>query len=100
MYIDWLSAHPTPEVTVAEVADHIEHISAVAGIDHIGSGSYYDGVGGQLPGGPSDVSTYPALLAELLRRGWNDQDVAKLTGENVIRIMKAAEAVAYTLTSR
>jgi membrane dipeptidase len=90
-YAEWLKAHPAPRVTLSEVADHIEHIAKVAGVDHVGIGSDFDGVGGQLPEGLSDVSTYPALLAELMRRGWSDGDVAKLAGRNLLRVMEAAE---------
>ena len=94
MYAAWLKDHPAPTVTLGEVADHIEHIAKVAGVDHVGLGSDYDGVGNQLPEGLEDVATYPALFAELMRRGWSDQDIAKLAGENVLRVMEAAEAVA------
>jgi membrane dipeptidase len=90
-YAEWLKTHPAPRVTLSEVADHIEHIAKVAGVDHVGIGSDFDGVGNQLPEGLSDVSTYPALLAELMRRGWKDQDVAKLAGGNLLRVMEAAE---------
>jgi len=92
-YAAWLADHPAPVVTLAEVADHIEHISKLAGIDHVGLGSDYDGVGETLPQGLGDVSTYPALLAELMRRGWSDADVAKLAGGNILRVMEAAEKV-------
>ena len=94
MYADWLKAHPAPKVTLGEVADHIQHIAEVAGVDHVGIGSDYDGVGNQLPEGLADVASYPALLAELMRRGWSDREIAKLAGENVLRVMEAAEAVA------
>jgi membrane dipeptidase len=93
-FADWLKAHPAPRVTLAEVADHIEHIAKVAGKDHVGIGSDFDGVGNALPEGLSDVSTYPALLAELARRGWSDADLAMVAGENVLRVMAAAERVA------
>lgn len=92
-YADWLAAHPAPTVTLGQVADHIEHIRKVAGIDHVGLGSDFDGVGETLPQGLGDVSTYPALLAELMRRGWSDADIAKLAGDNVLRVMAAAEKV-------
>jgi membrane dipeptidase len=92
-YAAWLAAHPAPRVTLAQVADHIEHLAKVAGVDHVGLGSDFDGVGETLPQGLADVSTYPALLAELMRRGWSDADVAKLAGENVLRVMAAAERV-------
>jgi membrane dipeptidase len=90
----WTTAHPAPVVTLAEVADHIEHVARVGGIDHVGIGSDFDGVDNALPIGLGDVATYPALLAELMRRGWSDADVAKLAGGNVLRVMAAAEAVA------
>jgi membrane dipeptidase len=90
---DWEVAHPEPVTTIAQVADHVEHIVKVAGIDHVGIGSDFDGVGA-LPQGLGGVQTYPALLAELMRRGWSDRDIAKLAGENVLRVMEAAEKVA------
>lgn len=95
-YAAWLAAHPAPEVTLAQVADHIEHVARVAGHDHVGIGSDFDGVGGQLPTGLKDVSTYPALLAELMRRGWTDAQIAKLAGGNVLRVMETAERAAAT----
>lgn len=93
----WKAAHPAPPVTLAQVADHIEHIAKVAGADHVGIGSDFDGVGATLPEGLRDVSTYPALMAELMRRGWSDADVAKLAGGNVLRVMRRAEAVAASM---
>jgi membrane dipeptidase len=93
----WLVAHPAPRVTLGQVADHIVHVAKVAGVDHVGIGSDFDGVGSVLPEGLSDVSTYPALLAELMRRGWSDRDVAKLAGGNVLRVMAAAERVSAEL---
>ncbi|WP_116091206.1 dipeptidase [Sphingomonas crusticola] len=95
----WHKAHPEPQVTLAQVADHIDHIVKVAGIDHVGLGSDYDGVGNSLPEGLESVATYPALLAELLRRGWSDADAAKLAGGNVLRVMEAAEKVAASMKS-
>lgn len=95
----WETAHPAPRVTLAQVADHIDHIAHVAGVDHVGLGSDFDGVGLALPEGLSGVDTYPALLAELLRRGWSDADVAKLAGGNILRVMAAAERVAATLAA-
>jgi membrane dipeptidase len=93
-YATWLAAHPAPKVTLGEVADHIEHVAKIAGIDHVGIGSDFDGVGDKLPDGLADVSTYPALLAELMRRGWSDADIAKLAGGNILRVMEAAERAA------
>jgi len=79
---------------MAEVADHIEHIAKIAGVDHVGIGSDYDGVDNDLPEGLQDLSTYPALLAELVRRGWSDADIAKVAGGNVLRVMERAENAA------
>lgn len=93
----WEAAHPEPVATIGQVADHIEHIAKVAGHDHVGIGSDFDGVG-DLPEGLSGVETYPALLVELMRRGWSDADVAKLVGGNVLRVMAAAEKVSSSLT--
>jgi len=95
---EWERAHPKPKVKLAMVADHIEHIAKVAGRDHVGIGSDFDGMGKDLPVGLSDVSTYPELLAELLRRGWSDTDIAKLAGGNVLRVMEEAEVVARSLS--
>ena len=94
---EWERTHPKPNVTLAMVADHIEHIAKVAGVDHVGIGSDYDGVGKDLPVGLGDVSTYPALLAELMRRGWSDADVAKVAGGNALRVLDEAEAVARSM---
>jgi len=94
----WSARHPAPEVTLFDVADHIDHIKAVAGIEAIGLGADFDG----MPPGPvglEDVSTYPALLKELLIRGYSDQDIAKIAGENLLRVMNDAEAVAARLQS-
>jgi membrane dipeptidase len=97
---DWEKAHPHPSVTLAMVADHIEHIAKVAGVDHVGIGSDFDGVGKDLPVGLEDVSGYPALLAELMRRGWSDADVAKVAGGNILRVLDGAEAVSRSMNRR
>jgi membrane dipeptidase len=89
----WLAAHPRPTATLAQVADHVEHARAVAGVDHIGLGGDYDGVD-VLPAGLEDVSGYPRLLAELARRGWPADDLEKLTGRNMLRVLAEAERVA------
>ncbi|MBU3079514.1 dipeptidase [Sphingomonas quercus] len=94
---EWQKAHPAPRVTLSDVADHIDHVAKVAGYDHVGIGSDFDGTGNDLPEGLEDVSTYPALLAELMRRGWSDANIAKLAGGNVLRVMAAAEKVAASL---
>lgn len=92
----WRQAHPEPRATLAQVADHVEHIRRVAGADHVGLGGDFDGITSVVQG-LEDVATYPALVAELLRRGWPDEDVRKLVGGNVLRAMWQAEAVAADL---
>jgi membrane dipeptidase len=92
----WQREHPKPVVTLAQVADHIEHIRDIAGVDHVGLGSDFDGMDA-VPRGLEGVDRYPTLLAELLRRGWSDQDVAKVAGGNLLRVMAAAETVAKRL---
>jgi len=94
---EWKRTHPAPRVTLAEVADHIDHIAKVAGIDHVGIGSDYDGVDNSLPEGLESVADYPALLAEMLRRGWSDAAVAGLAGGNLLRVMEQAEKVAASM---
>jgi membrane dipeptidase len=93
---DWRRANPMPRGTIALVADHVDHVVKVAGIDHVGYGSDYDGVT-SLPVGLEDVSRFPYLTAELLRRGYSDGDVRKILGGNVLRAMRQAEAVAARL---
>lgn len=94
----WQQAHPRPVVNLATVADHIEHIRQVAGVDHVGLGSDFDGIP-DLPAGLEGVEHFPALLAELMRRGWSDADVAKVAGENLLRVLKAAEEAAVKLSA-
>ncbi len=84
-------ASPPPRATIAQVADHIEHVRDVAGAAHIGIGSDFDGTP-DLPEGLGDVSCFPALFAELLDRGWNEGDCAGVAGGNVLRVMRGAEA--------
>jgi membrane dipeptidase len=92
----WVAEHPRPAATLAQVADHIEHVRKVAGADHVGIGSDFDGIE-HVPVGLEDVSTFPALFAELIRRGWSDGDLRKLAGQNVLRVLRAAESVAARL---
>jgi len=92
----WESEHPKPVTTVAQVADHIEHVRQVAGVDHVGLGSDFDGIP-EGPEGLDAVDKYPALLVELMHRGWSDADVAKVAGENVLRVMAEAEQVSARL---
>ncbi len=86
---DWVSVNPMPSATITDVADHIEHIRNVAGIDHVGIGGDFDGTG-KLPDGLADVSCYPALFAELIDRGWSQQDCAKLASGNILRVLDEA----------
>ncbi len=93
----WLAAHPEPPRPGLRVlADHIEHIRDVAGVDHVGYGSDYDGID-CAPAGMEDVSAFPRLTAELLRRGWSDGDVKKVIGLNMLRVMRGAEQTARRL---
>jgi membrane dipeptidase len=85
-----------PKTTIAMVADHIEHIRQVAGVDHVGIGGDYDG-NEWWPEGLEDVSGYPQLFAELIRRGWTDIELRKLAGENLLRAWSEAEKVAVRL---
>ncbi len=89
-------ADQAPMATISDVADHIEHIRDVAGIDHVGIGADYDGTT-NLPTGLEDVSTYPALLVELSRRGWSEDDLRKVAGENILRAWAGAEESARRL---
>jgi membrane dipeptidase len=95
----WDSANPPVEATLGEVADHIEHIRRIAGPDHVGIGSDFDGISGTSPKGLEGVQSYPALLAELARRGWSEADLGKLAGANLLRAMERAEAVAAAMKS-
>ena len=92
----WQAANPRPDVRLGEVADHIDHIRQVAGVDHVGIGSDFDGIETVISG-LEDVSTFPALFAELARRGWTETDLRKLAGENILRAMEQAEKVAARL---
>jgi membrane dipeptidase len=92
----WEQAHPPPLATIAQVADHIDHVARVAGFDHVGIGGDLDGID-VAPQGLLTVSGYPLLFAELIRRGWSDANLAKLAGGNVLRVMRQAEAVAASM---
>jgi len=94
----WVAAHPAPAVTVADVANHIEHVAKVAGYDHVGIGGDMDGID-RTPGDLTGVQDYPNLFAELIRRGWSDANLAKLAGGNVLRVLRRAEAVAASMKS-
>ncbi len=90
---DWDKANPMPRGSVADVADHLDHIAKRIGADHVGLGGDMDGIEVTIAG-MEDVSTYPALFIELARRGWSQQDLEKLASRNLLRVLKAAEAYA------
>jgi membrane dipeptidase len=92
----WRRNYPLPRATLSQVADHIEHIRRVASVDNVGIGGDFDGIS-EVIIGLEDVSTYPALFAELARRGWSDADLRKLAGENALRVLRRAEQVAAEL---
>jgi membrane dipeptidase len=92
----WTAQNPGPPATLSQVADHIDHIRTIAGIDHIGLGGDFDGITSVVQG-LEDVSRYPDLVAELLRRGYTDTDVRKILGGNVLRVMRQVEGVARSL---
>src|SRR5260370_14345528 len=90
---EWEAAHPRPQATLAQVADHVDHVRRAAGVDHVGLGGDFDGTP-DVTVGLEDVSTYPPLFAELLARGCTQHDCAALAGGNLLRALRAAEAVA------
>jgi membrane dipeptidase len=93
---EWEAAHPRPPATLAQVADHVEHVRDVAGIDHVGIGSDFDGTT-NVPVGLEDVASFPRLFAELIRRGWSDADLKKLAGQNLLRAFHQVETTAAKL---
>ena len=93
---EWRTAHPAPRATLSQVADQIEYVRKVAGVDYVGIGGDFDGIT-EVIQGLEDVSTYPELFAELARRGWSDNDLRKLAGENFLRVLAQAEQVAKRL---
>jgi membrane dipeptidase len=96
---EWRSTHPVPQAMLSQVADHIDHVRRVAGVDHVGIGGDFDGID-EVVQGLEDVSTYPTLFAELARRGWSDNDLKKLAGENFLCVFAQAEAVAKRLQKK
>ena len=97
---EWVSKNPAPRGTLADVCDHIDHIRQVAGIDHVGLGSdFYDAGGPSMAEGLEDITRFPALLAELLERGYSDEEVQKVAGLNILRAMREMEGVAKRLQS-
>jgi membrane dipeptidase len=96
MNAEYVKTHPRPQATIAQVADHVDHVRKVAGVEHVGLGGDYDGTD-ELPEGLSDVSGYPGLFAELLRRGWTESDCGLLASGNIIRVLGQAEETARKL---
>lgn len=92
----WRAGHPTPKANIGQVADQIEYVRKVTGVDHVGIGGDFDGITNVVVG-LEDVSKYPALFAELANRGWSDEDLRKLAGENILRVMERAEQIAARL---
>src|SRR4051812_887607 len=95
---EWTAAHPAPRATLSEAADHIDYIRKIAGVDHIGLGSDFDGITA-VPQGLEDVSKFPSLVAELLRRGYKDDEIRKILGQNILRVMHDVEKVSKRLQS-
>jgi membrane dipeptidase len=96
---EYAEEHPRPRAELAEVADQIDHVRTVAGIEHVGIGADYDGTD-RLPDGLEDVSHYPALIDELLSRGWGQDDCARLAGGNLLRVMRETEAASRVLSAQ
>ena len=95
---EYARRNPAPRATLAQVADHIEHVREVAGVDHVGVGGDFDGTE-DLPDGLGDVSCYPALVAELLERGWSEQDCLQLAGGNILRVMRETESASRAISA-
>ena len=95
---EYARRNPAPRATLAQVADHIEHVREVAGVDHVGIGGDFDGTE-DLPDGLGDVSCYPALVAELLERGWSEQDCLQLAGGNILRVMRETESASRAISA-
>jgi len=92
----WVAANPKPKASIADVADHIEHIVRIAGHDHVGIGGDFDGITSTVEG-LDGVEDYPSLFAELIRRGWSDKNLAKFAGGNVLRVLRQAELVSLSM---
>ncbi len=96
---EWAAGHPRPAATLSQVADHVDHVREVAGLEHVGIGGDYDGTD-QLPDGLQDVSCYPGLVAELMERGWSEADCGQLASGNILRVMHEAQAAASAISAR
>src|SRR5258708_4228761 len=96
---EWMASHPRPEAALAEVAEHVERVREIAGVDHVGIGSDYDGID-WLPEGLEDASCYPALFAELAGSGWSEEECGKLARGNILRALREAEAASRRISPR
>jgi membrane dipeptidase len=97
---EYLEKLPFPFATLAETVAHFDHVIKLVGVDHVGIGSDFDGVGDSLPAGLKDVSKYPNLVAEFLRRGYSEDDIGKILGGNLIRVWSEVEAYARESKSK
>jgi membrane dipeptidase len=93
---EWRKTNVAPRASLIQVADHVDHLKKIAGIDHIGIGGDFDGIT-SVPIGLEDVASYPLLMGELLRRGYSDDDIRKIANRNILRVMRAAEAASARL---
>jgi membrane dipeptidase len=87
----FLEENPFPFATLSQTVDHFDHVIGLVGVDHVGIGSDYDGVGDSLPTDLKDVSAYPNLVAEFLKRGYSEEDIAKILGGNLLRVWQTVE---------
>ena len=92
--------NPLPSATVKDVADHIDHVKNLVGIDYVGIGSDYNGTGGILPAGLEDVSKYPNLVYELLLRGYSETDIKKIMGGNILRVWQGVENISEEIKNK
>jgi len=96
-YAKYSREHPIPYADVSDVADHIDHVVQLIGVDHVGLGSDFDGVGDSLPYGLKDVSAYPNLIYQLLKRGYSEADIEKICSGNLLRVWSEVERIAQQL---
>jgi len=96
---EFAATRPRPAATLPQVADHVDHVREVAGIEHVGVGGDYDGAD-QFPDGLQDVSCYPGLIAELLDRGWSEADCGRLASGNILRVLHEAQAASTAISAR
>ena len=98
-YKEYAKEHPLGDADISDVVANIDHVVKLVGIEHVGLGSDFDGVGGQLPAGLKDVSCYPNLIYELLKKGYTEADIKKICSENFLRVWSEVEKTAVELQS-